>query len=224
MTKVERLRLIELAAELDAPIIEDSPYSELRYEGVAPPTIQSLDIACSGGIEASRVIHCGSFSKVFTPGLRIGWVCAATPVIQKLTLIKQASDLNASRLNQMAVHELASTMFDEQVAKARESYVRKRDAMLGALAQHMHCLKASRWSKPEGGMFIWMVLPEGFDAAELLPGGGWKKPAPPMCRARRSLQTDQGRTPLRLSYSLPSVEDIEAGIARLGALLRQTLS
>jgi DNA-binding transcriptional MocR family regulator len=221
MTKVERLRLIELAAELDAPIIEDSPYSELRYEGVAPPTIQSLDIACSGGIEASRVIHCGSFSKVFTPGLRIGWVCAATPVIQKLTLIKQASDLNASRLNQMAVHELASTMFDEQVAKARESYVRKRDAMLGALAQHMP--EGVTWSKPEGGMFIWMVLPEGFDAAELLPraveeAGAAYVPGEAFFADR------SGPNTLRLSYSLPSVEDIEAGIARLGALLRQTLS
>ena len=221
MTKVERLRLIELGAELDAPIIEDSPYSELRYEGVAPPTIQSLDIARSGGIEASRVIHCGSFSKVFTPGLRIGWVCAATPVIQKLTLIKQASDLNASRLNQMAVHELASTMFDEQVAKARESYVRKRDAMLGALAQHMP--EGVTWSKPEGGMFIWMVLPEGFDAAELLPraveeAGAAYVPGEAFFADR------SGPNTLRLSYSLPSVEDIEAGIARLGALLRQTLS
>jgi DNA-binding transcriptional MocR family regulator len=221
MTKVERLRLIELAAELDAPIIEDSPYSELRYEGVAPPTIQSLDIARSAGIEASRVIHCGSFSKVFTPGLRIGWVCAATPVIQKLTLIKQASDLNASRLNQMVVHELASTMFDEQVAKARESYVRKRDAMLGALAQHMP--EGVTWSKPEGGMFIWMVLPEGFDAAELLPraveeAGAAYVPGEAFFADR------SGPNTLRLSYSLPSVEDIEAGIARLGALLRQTLS
>ncbi len=221
MTEAERRRLLDLAAELDTPIIEDSPYSELRYEGTAPPAIQALDIARQGGIEASRVIHCGSFSKVFTPGLRIGWVSAATPVIQKLTLIKQASDLNASRLNQMVVHELASTMWDAQVAKARASYVVKRDAMLGALARHMP--DGVTWSRPEGGMFIWVELPEGFNAAELLPkaveeAGAAYVPGEAFFADR------SGPNTMRLSYSLPSVEDIEAGIARLGALLRQTLS
>ena len=221
MTEGERLRLLDLAAELDTPIIEDSPYTELRYEGVAPPAIQTLDIKRVGGIEASRVIHCGSFSKVFTPGLRIGWVCAATPVIQKLTLIKQASDLNASRLNQMAVLELASTMFDKQVAKARASYSVKRDAMLGALERHMP--EGVTWSRPEGGMFIWMELPEGFNAAELLPqaveeAGAAYVPGEAFFADR------SGPNTMRLSYSLPSIEDIEAGIARLGALLRQTLS
>ena len=221
MAEAERLRLLDLAAELETPIIEDSPYSELRYEGVAPPSIQALDIARQGGIEASRVIHCGSFSKVFTPGLRIGWVCAATPVIQKLTLIKQASDLNASRLNQMAVLELACTMFDAQVAKARASYVVKRDAMLGALAQHMP--DGVTWSKPEGGMFIWVELPEGFDAAKLLPraveeAGAAYVPGEAFFADRSGANT------LRLSYSLPSVEEIEAGIKRLGALFRQALS
>ncbi len=221
MAKDERLRLLDLSTELDAPIIEDSPYTELRYEGVAPPAIQALDIARCGGIEASRVIHCGSFSKVFTPGLRIGWVCAATSIIQKLTLIKQASDLNASRLNQMVVHELASTMWDAQVANARASYVVKRDAMLGALAQHMP--EGVAWSRPEGGMFIWVELPDGFNAAQLLPkaveeAGAAYVPGEAFFADR------SGPNTMRLSYSLPSVEDIEAGIARLGVLLRQTLS
>lgn len=220
MTEDERLRLLDLAAELDAPIIEDSPYTELRYEGVAPPAIQALDIARCGGIEASRVIHCGSFSKVFTPGLRVGWVCAATPVIQKLTLIKQASDLNSSRLNQMVVHELASTMWDEQVAKARASYSAKRDAMLGALAQHMP--DGVTWSRPEGGMFIWVILPEGLNAAELLPraveeAGAAYVPGEAFFADR------SGPNTMRLSYSLPSVGGIEAGIARLGALLRAAI-
>ncbi len=220
MTEGERLRLIELAAELDTPVIEDSPYSELRYDGVAPPTIQALDIARCGGIEASRVVHCGSFSKVFTPGLRIGWVCAATSIIQKLTLIKQASDLNASRLNQMAVCELARTIFDEQVTKARTSYRTKRDAMLGALAQHMP--DGVTWSKPEGGMFIWMVLPDGFNAAELLPraveeAGAAYVPGEAFFADR------SGPNTLRLSYSLPNVQDIEAGITQLGALLRAAI-
>lgn len=221
MTEAERLRLLDLAAELDTPIIEDSPYTELRYEGVAPPAIQALDIDRVGGIEASRVIHCGSFSKVFTPGLRIGWVCAATPVIQKLTLIKQASDLNASRLNQMVVHELASTMWDAQVAKARASYTVKRDAMLGALERHMPA--GVTWSRPEGGMFIWMELPEGFNAAELLPravaeAGAAYVPGEAFFADR------SGPNTMRLSYSLPSVEDIEAGIGRLGALLKKALN
>lgn len=221
MTEAERRRLIDLAAELDAPIIEDSPYSELRYEGEAPPAIQALDVARVGGIEASRVIHCGSFSKVFTPGLRIGWVCAATSIIKKMTLIKQASDLNASRLNQMAVFELASTMWDAQVAKARASYVVKRDAMLAALQRHMP--DGVTWSRPEGGMFIWVELPAGFDAAKLLPraveeAAAAYVPGEAFFADRSSANT------LRLSYSLPSVEDIEAGIERLGGLFRQALS
>lgn len=216
MAEDERLRLLDLAAELDTPVIEDSPYAELRYEGVAPPAIQVLDVARCGGIEASRVIHCGSFSKIYTPGLRIGWVCASTPIIQKLTLIKQASDLNASRLNQMAVFELASTMWDEQVAKARASYAVKRDAMLGALERHMP--KGVTWSRPEGGMFVWVALPEGFDAAALLPraveeAGAAYVPGEAFFADRSGANT------LRLSYSLPSVEDIEAGIARLGGLI-----
>ena len=221
MTEGERLRLLDLMAELDAPIIEDSPYTELRYEGAAPPAIQALDVARAGGIEASRVIHCGSFSKVFTPGLRIGWVCAATSVIQKLTLIKQASDLNASRLNQMVVHELASTMWDAQVAKARASYTVKRDAMLGALARHMPA--GVTWSRPDGGMFIWVVLPEGFDAARLLPRAVAEASAA-YVPGEAFFADRSGPNTMRLSYSLPTIEDIEAGIARLGALFRQALS
>jgi len=221
MTEAERLRLLDLAKELDAPIIEDSPYAELRYEGVAPPAIQALDIARQGGIEASRVIHCGSFSKVFIPGLRIGWVCAATSVIRKLTLIKQASDLNASRLNQMVVHELASTMWDAQVQKARESYRIKRDAMLGALERHMP--DGVTWSRPEGGMFIWMVLPEGFDAAELLPRAV-EEAAAAYVPGEAFFADRSGPNTLRLSYSLPSVEEIEAGIGRLGTLFAAILT
>ncbi|MCB1506137.1 MAG: PLP-dependent aminotransferase family protein [Hyphomicrobiaceae bacterium] len=212
-----RSGLIALAEDLDCPIIEDTAYVDLRFEGESVPAIQALDVARHGGdLNASRVIYCGTFSKTLTPGLRIGWACAAEPVIRRLTLIKQASDLNSSLINQMVMERLATETYDSQVAKAAKHYRARRDAMLNALETNMPA--GVTWTRPEGGLFIWVRLPDQFDGGELL---------------RRSISdagvafvpgaaffTDgTGRNTIRLSYSLPTEAQIADGIARLGKLI-----
>ncbi|WP_316012869.1 PLP-dependent aminotransferase family protein [Roseobacter sp. HKCCA0434] len=213
MTLAARRALLDRAAELDIPVIEDSPYVALRYEGEAVPPIAALD----GPIDQSRVIHCGSFSKTFTPGLRVGWVCAARPVIERLTLIKQAADLATSAMNQQVILHLAQGM-EAQVARAIAHYRPKRDAMLAALDTHMP--DGVTWTEPEGGLFVWVTLPRQMDSVTLLE----------TCVAEDGVAfvpghafhpDGSGRNTLRLSFSLPSESDIARGIAALAARIRR---
>ncbi|GAA4222258.1 PLP-dependent aminotransferase family protein [Sagittula marina] len=212
-----RARLLDQARALDIAVIEDGAYQALRYNGEAIPSLQAMDVAEVGGIEASRVIYCGSFSKVLAPGLRVGWVCAASPVIERLVLLKQAADLHSPTLNQIATDRVARELFDTHVAKLRQVYSARRDAMLDALDRHMP--EGVTWTRPEGGMFVWVTLPERMDAAEVLaqslsservafvPGGAFHADG-------------SGRNTLRLSFSCASEAQIAEGMERLGRLLR----
>ncbi len=211
-----RERLIDLAAELDIPVIEDSAYAMLRFQGEALPPIAALEVARRGSIEQARVIYCGTFSKVLSPGLRVGWIVAPKPLVRRLVLIKQASDLNSATINQIVMHRMAEAVYGAQVAAARDHYRRRRDAMLAALERHMPA--GARWTRPDGGLFVWLQLPDGCDAAELLeravaqagvafvPGAAFH-------------YDGRGRNALRLSYSLPTEDQIEDGIARLAKLI-----
>lgn len=211
-----RERLLKLAEELDIAIIEDAAYQSLRYDGEAVPPILALEIAEKGSIEDTRTIYCGSFSKTLAPGLRVGFVVANMPVIRKLVLMKQAADLHSSSINQIAIAHVAERHFDAQVAKIRAAYSARRDAMLKALATYMPA--GTTWTKPEGGMFIWVTLPEGLDGADLLA---------------RSVETEKvafvpgqaffadrsGANTLRLSFSCANEQMIDEGIKRLGRLI-----
>lgn len=221
LTVDARRGLIALAEELDCPVIEDTAYVDLRFAGETVPAIQALDVARHGGdLNSSRVIYCGTFSKTLTPGLRIGWVCAAEPIVRRLTLIKQASDLNCSLINQMVMERLARETYDAQVAKAAAHYRARRDAMLAALEANMPA--GVTWTTPEGGLFIWVTLPRHMDGAEILrrsiteasvafvPGGAF-------------FTDGSGRNTIRLSYSLPTQAQIGEGIARLGKLIASTV-
>jgi DNA-binding transcriptional MocR family regulator len=215
-----RDRMLDLADDLEIPIVEDAAYADLRFEGTHQPALQALSVAREGGIEASRVIYCGTFSKTLTPGLRIGWVCASQAIIRRLVLVKQASDLNSSLINQMILHRVASEDFAGQVARARAHYRLRRDAMLEALAAWR--LDGVSWTRPEGGLFVWVSLPAGMDGAVLLrraiaeagvafvPGGAF-------------FTDGSGCNTLRLSYSLASEAQIGAGMARLGGVVRAGL-
>jgi len=216
LSRAERLALLELAAELDCPVLEDSPYAALRYEGEALASLQALDIERCRGIEHSRVIQCGSFSKVFTPGLRVGWVCARKDIIARLTLIKQAGDLNSPAINQQVMLHLARTVYDRQIAKACDSYRIKRDLMLAALEKYMP--QGVTWSRPEGGMFIWLTLPEGVNSAALLEKSV-ASAGVAFVPGQAFFADKSGRNTLRLSFSLPAPEEIETGIAKLAAIL-----
>ena len=218
LSEQQRRALLALCAELNVPIIEDSPYVALRYDGENVPTIQALDVASCGSIEASRVISAGSFSKVFTPGLRVGWLCGPAEVIGKLTLIKQASDLSSSAINQAVMAELAWGRFDAQVAQGIDHYRRKRDAMLAALATEMPA--GVTWSKPDGGLFVWVTLPDDMDATALLTRAVEEQNMA-YVPGHAFFADGTGRNTLRLSFSLPSEAEIAAGIGRLAALLRE---
>jgi len=214
----ERVALLDAAAALDVPLIEDAAYEALRYDGEALPSLLALDAARMGGIDAARVLYCGTFSKTVVPGLRLGWIAAPLPVIRRLVLIKQASDLHSASLSQMVMHEVVQETLPQALEPIRRAYRARRDAMLAALAAEMP--PGVTWTRPAGGMFIWLTLPETIDAAALLPRA--------IAEARiafvpgRAFHCDgSGANTLRLNFSLADEARIEEGVARLGALLRR---
>jgi DNA-binding transcriptional MocR family regulator len=213
-----RTSLLDLARSLDIPVIEDSAYHALRFEGADIPSLQAIDVAVCGSIDASRVVYLNTFSKTVAPGLRIGWICASRALVRRLVLIKQASDLNVSVINQMVMHRLVSNgRHTNLVAQARAHYQPKRDAMLAALEASMP--SSVSWTRPEGGFFTWLKLPEGMSGAALLkraideakvafvPGAAF-------------FHDGSAENTIRLSYSLPDVPDIATGVRRLASLLR----
>ena len=216
IARAAREAVIDLADEINIAVVEDAAYQTLRYDGEAIPPILALEIARKGDIEACRTLYCGSFSKSLAPGLRVGWVCGASEVISRLVLMKQAADLHSATMNQIVTHHVASTQFDLHVAKLRTTYQARRDHLLTALAREMPA--DVTWTKPEGGMFIWLTLPERMDGADLLA---------------QSLQTERvafvpgraffadgsnGNT-LRLSFSCADEAAIDEGMKRLGRLI-----
>ncbi|ARY69208.1 PLP-dependent aminotransferase family protein [Brucella melitensis] len=213
-----REKLLAHADELDIPVIEDAAYQYLRYNGDAIPPILALDIARNGGdIEKTRTIYCGSFSKTLAPGLRVGYVVASKTVIRKLVLMKQAADLHSSTINQIAIQHVAVHGFDAQVAKLHGVYKHLRDRMLEALAKYMP--EGVHWTKPEGGMFVWVTLPEGMDGASLLAASiDSEKVA--FVPGKAFFADGTGANTLRLSYSCANDEMIDEGIKRLGRLIR----
>ncbi|WEX76219.1 PLP-dependent aminotransferase family protein [Sinorhizobium numidicum] len=212
-----RERVLALAEELDIAVIEDAAYQSLRYDGEAIPPILALEIARKGDIENTRTIYCGSFSKTLAPGLRVGWVCAAAPVIRKLVLMKQAADLHSSTINQMAICTVAKRGFDQQVAKIQRVYKHRRSAMLAALEKYMPA--GVSWTKPEGGMFVWVTLPKGTDGAELL-AKSIQTAKVAFVPGRAFFADGSGENTLRLSFSCANDEMIDEGIRRLGDLIR----
>ncbi|MCF4165101.1 PLP-dependent aminotransferase family protein [Zavarzinia compransoris] len=211
-----REAVLDLADALNVPVIEDAAYQALRYDGEAVPPILAIEAARRGGIEHCRTLYCGTFSKTLAPALRIGWVCGASAAIAKLVLAKQAADLHCATINQMVMHRVAEECYAAQVASNRAVYRVRRDAMLAALERHMP--PGVSWTRPEGGMFVWVGLPAGLNGAEVLaravaecrvafvPGGAFYG------EGRRDDR-------LRLSFSLSSPRQIDEGIARLGSLI-----
>lgn len=218
LDEAARLHILTRAERLDIAVIEDAAYQALRYDGDTVPPILALEIAQKGSIEACRTIYCGSFSKTLAPGLRVGWVVAAKPVIAQLVLMKQASDLHTPTLNQIAVERVVRDGFDAQVEKIRTAYAARRDAMLAALARHMP--EGVTWSRPEGGMFIWLTLPDGIDGAALL-AASLEQERVAFVPGRAFFADGSGANTIRLSFSRTDKAMINDGIARLGQVLRR---
>ncbi len=210
MTEARRAALVAKAAELGIPLIEDNPYGELWF-GEAPPaplTARNPD-GC---------IYMGSFSKVLAPGLRIGFIVAPKAVYPKLLQAKQAADLHTPGFNQRVVAEVIKNGFLERhVPTIRALYKQQRDTMLAALEREMAGLDV-RWTRPAGGMFLWVRLPQGVNAQELLPAAVERNvafvPGAPFYATEADTRT------LRLSYVTVSSDEIDTAIAALAAAIR----
>jgi 2-aminoadipate transaminase len=217
-----RRDLVSLLREFDVPLIEDDPYGELRFEGQHLPSLMAID----GSRRAHKVynglvIGLGSFSKVLAPGLRVGWVAAAPSVIEKLVLVKQGTDLHTATFNQMIVHHLAeSGIMESHRRLIIEAYRARRDVMLEALAREMP--QGVTWTRPQGGMFLWVTLPSDVDAADVLPLALERKVAF-VCGAPFHAGGG-GKNTMRLNFSNATFDKIREGIHRLGEAVRLVLA
>jgi 2-aminoadipate transaminase len=220
-----RRELVRIASHHGVPIVEDDPYGQLRYEGAHLPSIVELDAehhGCARGERAFRggVVYLGTLSKTLAPGLRIGWVVAPEEVIRRLVQLKQGSDLQTATFTQMVAYEVARGGFlDRHVRHIRKVYGTRREAMLGALAAHFP--PGVRWTRPQGGLFLWVTLPDGLDAARLLEAALAEKVA--FVPGASFFPAGGGENTLRLNFSYCRPELIEEGVRRLGGVLRRML-
>ena len=219
LTLAERQALLDLAERLDMTLIEDAAYRELRFAGEAPPSLLSLDIARSGSIEAARTLFCGTLSKTLSPALRVGWACGPRAVIEKLVLLKQGADLHVSTINQMVAHRAVSEGYDQHLGRLRSAYGAKARTLLAALEKHMP--RGVSWSRPQGGMFVWVSLPQAIDGKDLLARALVEERVAFVPGEPFFAQTPAANT-IRLSYSLPTDAQIEDGVTRLARLIART--
>lgn len=212
LTLEERKMLADLAEEYGFLIVEDSPYRELRYEGEHIPTIYSLS--------PDRVIHLGSFSKIFAPGFRLGWAIAHPDILDKIYVCKQSLDLCPPIFDQYVAAEfLESGRLDENLKKSVLLYKEKRDLLLSLLDEYMP--EGVKWTRPEGGLFLFLTLPEGFDAVAFYDqalSAGVAYVAGEFFHPDRS-----GKNTMRLNFSFMSPEKIIAGIRLLAELLKTSI-
>jgi DNA-binding transcriptional MocR family regulator len=222
ISRAGRENILNLAEALDIAIVEDAAYQQLRYDGEPVKPILALDIERHGGdIEKTRTLYCGSFSKTLAPGLRLGYIVAAQEVIRKLVLVKQASDLHSSTVNQVVMSKVANKIFAGQVDKIRKAYGHRRDRMLEAMTTYMPA--GVEWTKPEGGMFVWVTLPKGFDGADLL-AKAVRDHRIAFVPGKAFHADGSGENTIRLSFSCASDEAIETGISRLGTLIKSEMT
>ncbi len=206
-----RRRLVEIARERELLVVEDNPYGLLRYEGEPTETLYKLD----GG---DFVIYLGTFSKILSPGIRLGWLCAPPPVMEKVILGKQSSDLCTSTLSQYFVDEyFAEGRWMAYIESLRDVYRSRRDVMLDALERHFPA--EAQWSRPEGGLFLWATLPGYIDTTDLLaralrdnvafvPGAG-------------AFVDGRGGSAMRLNFSASNEDEIREGVRRIGRVIAE---
>ena len=210
MSLPRRREILGAAREAGMLVLEDDPYGELRYDDVELPSLRALDPA---------VIHLGTFSKTFAPGLRIGWVVTGDPLRRMLLSIKEGTDIQTERIMTRTVYHAVRDYLDDHLDRARDIYRARRDAMVHALEREMPA--GTTWTVPEGGFFVWVQLPEGMNADDLLPAaarngviylpGSWFFPDRSEVRG------------LRLNFSTLPEERIVEGVRRLGETLRAAL-
>jgi 2-aminoadipate transaminase len=206
-----RRRLVRLAAEREILVLEDNPYGLLRYEGDPLPPLYALD-------RGEYVIYLGTFSKILSPGLRLGWTAAPRPVLEKLNLGKQGADLCSSTFGQHFVIEyFAQRDWRTLLGRLREVYRRRRDTMLDALAEHFP--READWTRPGGGLFIWATLPDYIDTTDLLARALREHVA--FVPGRAAYLDGRGGSAMRLNFSGVGEDDLREGVARIGKVVNE---
>lgn len=225
-TLERRKQLIELTGRYEVPIIEDDPYSQLRFEGEPQPSLLALEHARQQQGEQrdqpyeGNVVMLNTFSKVLTPGLRLAWIVGPAQVIRKVVLAKQGADLHTATFNQMIAYELTREGFlEEHVPLLRKLYHERRDTMLAALEEYFP--DNVSWTRPQGGLFLWVTLPENIDTALLLKDALEYRIA--FVPGAAFHANGGGSNTMRLSFSNVNAEQIEEGIRRLGRLLHNRM-
>ncbi len=213
MSLPRRRRLVEVARERELLVLEDNPYGLLRYEGDPLPTLYSLE----GG---DYVIYLGTFSKILSPGVRLGWSVGPRPVLEKMNIGKQAADLCSSSLTQLFVAAyFESGRWQDYVQSLKEIYRRRRDVMLDALAEALG--PESRWTHPRGGLFIWVTLPDYIDTTDLLARALDEHVA--FVPGRAAFLDGRGASSMRLNFSGVGEAEIREGVRRIGEVVREQI-
>jgi len=224
-----RLKLIEIADRYGVPIIEDDPYGELRFEGEhIPPLVvldaqrhkEKQDCSDSEGFMRGNVIYTSTFSKTLAPGLRLAWIVAPTEVISRCVIAKQGMDLHTSSLIQMIAYDvLRDDFLQDHVRLIRQVYRQRRDVMLEALDKYFP--PGTHWTRPQGGLFLWVILPEEIDTLDLMPKAIANKVA--YVPGSAFYPDGSGHNTFRLNFSNAHPEDITIGIERLAEVVKNEL-
>lgn len=208
-----RRRVVEIAEQHDVLVVEDNPYGLLDFKGEIRPALRTL--------APERVLYVGTLSKIFSPGIRVGWVAAPAPIRDKLILLKEASDLCQSNLTQFVAQRwLATQPWMQQVEEYREVYRERCDALLSELTAEMP--PSCTWTQPTGGFFVWLRLPPGLDSGEVLPKAIGARVA--YVPGRGFFADGEGGGHLRLSFSFPPPDRIREGVRRLAEVLRTEIA
>jgi len=213
MSLERRRALVALAAERELLILEDNPYGLLRYEGDPLPALRSLD--------EEFVIYAGTFSKILSPGVRLGWAAAPAPILARLAVGKQGSDLCSSSLSQYFVCAYFDAgPWEEYLGSLVEIYRRRRDVMLDALAEHLP--REAEWTRPQGGLFIWATLPDYIDTTDLLARALDDRVA--FVPGRAAFVDGRGGSSMRLNFSCVGEDEIREGVSRIGEVVREQVA
>lgn len=203
-----RERLVTLCREARIPIVEDNPYGLLRFEGETEPTLRSMD--------PQNVIYLGTVSKVFSPGVRVGWAVAEPGVLQRLILAKEAADLCGSNFTMLVTERyLSGEAWRTNLARLVDVYRSRRDAMIAALDEHFPA--DARWTHPAGGFYVWVTLPAYFDTRSMLAAAVERRVA--YVPGTAFYPDGSGKERMRLAFCFPPEDRIEEGVRRLGELL-----
>lgn len=217
-----REKLVRLADQYGVPIVEDDPYGQLRYEGKDLPAVELVDANLheQNGHYTGNVIYLSTFSKILAPGIRLAWVIAPSEVILKMVTAKQGTDLHTSTFNQIVAHEVSQHGFLERhIPVIQDCYRTRRDTMLESLEENMP--EGVSWTHPEGGLFLWVTLPEKLNSTELLPAAIEEKVA--FVPGTSFFAGGGGYNTMRLNFSCCRPDIINEGISRLGKLFKKQL-